>query len=737
MIALRFLAICIVWTLSLHLLPAFAQHQNPSARPRIALVLSGGGARGFAHVGILRGLQEMRIPIDIVVGTSMGSVIGGAYAAGVSVDQLAGIIRETDWDSVIADRPARDGLTFRRREDDLLLPSRIEFSANRSGLSLPPAVAGNAALELALAQLLPGNTRDLPVNRLPLPFRSVASDLLTGELVELIDTPLFLAIRASLAVPGVFAPVRVKQRLLVDGGLVRNLPVDMARAMGADIVIAVNVGTPLAPESELGSAVGVAQQMLQILTEQNVQRSIKELGPQDILISPELNGVSFLDFKSHARAISAGEHAVRALAQRLAPLALDAGAYAVTEGRRLAAPAREDQPLPLARLQVQHQGKINPQALNRQSGLREGDLVSLAQVRQAIGNLYGRADLARVESEVSDENGQRSVLIKSSDADWASSRLRVGLELASDFSDSNTFALKLMHVGSSLNNWGAELRTNAQIGSTRGVKMELWQPLGPGAQWYLAPSLGYNASTIDGFIEGRRLYRRGYDLRTATAQIGYQLGNWGDVHLGIRRSKLNARFAIPDIQELPQENLFDTTQFVNFRVDSLDSLAFPSSGFLIDASWERSPSTRPDQPSLASSSVQALSAFHNGNWAGHLYGEWARAQQGSAPLSLGGFLRLSGTQNGSIQGRSVALARAVMARRIGFLPSVLGGVMRVGFSAELGGSFDQDQALEKQSFKLAGSGFFAVDTRFGPLYLAAGATYHDRRTLYLFLGPPW
>lgn len=263
------------------------------ARPKVALVLSGGGARGFAHIGVLRALRAQRVPVDIVVGTSMGAVVGGAYAAGRSVSELEQLVRETAWDRVLADRPARYDLDFRRKEEDQLLPSRIELAITKAGVSLPPAAAGNAALEQALTRLLPQGMRDRPINQLGLPFRTVASDLLTGDLVELSDTPLFLSMRASLALPGVFAPVRLNQRLVVDGGLVRNLPVELARAMGADIVIAVNVGTPLAKESELSSAFGVAQQMLQILTEQNVQRSIKELGSKDVLIAPDLSGLVF------------------------------------------------------------------------------------------------------------------------------------------------------------------------------------------------------------------------------------------------------------------------------------------------------------------------------------------------------------------------------------------------------------------------------------------------------------
>ncbi|MES2126940.1 MAG: patatin-like phospholipase family protein [Pseudomonadota bacterium] len=732
--ACRILIACCLCALQLQAFGAEVQ----AARPRVALVLSGGGARGFAHIGVLRVLHEMRIPVDYVVGTSMGSVIGGAYAAGASVKELETMARTTDWDRVVADRPARDDLAVRRREEDLLLPSRIEFGLSRDGISLPPAAASNAALELALNHLLPPGTRDKPVNQLPLPFRSVASDLLNGELVDLVDTPLFLTMRASLAVPGVFAPVRIKERLVVDGGLVRNLPVDMARAMGADIVIAVNVGTPLAPEKELGSALGVAQQMLNILTEQNVQRSIKELGPKDILIAPDLAGVSFLDFQTFDKAIRAGEKAARALAGRLAPLALPAADYARLENRRLAPPLLDDVALPLATLEVQGSGHINANALAAQTGLHEGTLVTKEQVSKAASSLYGRGDVARVETEINDDAGRRSVVIKATEAEWARSRLRVGLELASDFKDSNSFAVKLMHTQSSINSWGAELRTQARIGTSRGFGVEFWQPLGVGSPWYVAPSYQYDSSSNDVFADGRRLARFGYNATTMGVVLGRELGNWGNLQIGVLRQRADGRITIPDDPAVPAQHGVDTAHYIHYTVDTLDTLAFPTRGLLLNATVERSPGGDSGE-SLARSQVLGLAAFHTDNWAGHVYGEWARAQRGSAPLALGGFMRLSGTQESSVEGRSIAFARLSMARRIGKLPLTLGGTVRAGFSLEAGGGYNQDDPLKikRSGLRQAGSLFLSVDTRFGPAYLAAGATRDGGQTLYVFLGPFW
>ncbi|MFL6675502.1 MAG: patatin-like phospholipase family protein [Massilia sp.] len=714
---------------------AAAADAGPHARPKIALVLSGGGARGFAHIGVLRALRELRVPVDMVVGTSMGGVVGGAYAAGAGIDELERLARDTDWDNVVADRPARDALVFRRREEDSLMPSRIEFGLHRDGLALPPSAAGNAALEQALAQLLPAGTRDTPVDALALPFRSVASDLVTGELVELATTPLFLTMRASLAVPGVFAPVRINGRLVADGGLVRNLPIDLAHEMGADIVIAVNVGTPLAPERSLGSAIGVAQQMINILTEQNVQRSLKELRPQDILVAPDLDGVGFLDFHKLDRALGAGEQAARALAPRLAALSLGAGEYAQFEARRLAAPALVDTALVLHSVEVEGGGRINPQALKRQSGLKEGMRATTAEVRQAAESLYGRGDLARVDAGIRDSSGQRDVTIHATEADWASSRVRVGLELGSDFDDANSFALKLMHVRSSIDSWGAELRTVLRVGDKRELGVQFWQPLGPGSPWYVAPSLQYGSLSSDVFSEGRRQARTGYSVGGASLVFGRELGNWGDLQLGARRQRAAVTVQIPQ-SGAPADYVYDTTHFARLRIDTLDSLGFPSRGIFVDASLEGSP-TASAPTSLARSSLVALAALHTTNWAGHLYGEWARAQRGSAPLTLGGFLRLSGTVPDSVEGQNIGFARMVLARRIGALPITVGGTLRAGFSLEAGGGYDSGHPLRAATLRKAGSAFLSVDTRFGPAYLGAGATQDGDRTLYLFLGPIW
>ncbi len=708
---------------------------DPKPRPKIALVLSGGGARGFAHVGVLRVLKEMRVPVDFVVGTSMGAVVGGAYAAGRSVEDIEDIVRNTSWETVLADRPARDALDFRRREEDVTLPSRIEFAVTKSGFTFPPSAAGNSALEQALTRLLPNGMKSEHVNHLPIPFRSVASDLVTGEMVELSDTPLFITLRASLAVPGMFAPVHINKRLVVDGGLVRNLPIDMARKMGADIIIAVNVGTPLAEEKELGSAISVAQQMIQILTEQNVQRSLKELEKNDILISPDLSGINFLDFDEHHNAMLAGDIATRQLDKKLAPLSTSIEDYRLYEQMRTAESKAPDTSLKITSIEISGSKNINPNILLKQSGLQINEVTSEEKILQVTGKLYGRGDLDHVEVEMEDHPGGRDVVIKTHEAVWSKNRMRLGIELSSDFRDSHKFSLGAMHVASSINSWGGEGRIVAKIGADRQLGGQFFQPLGEGNEWYIAPSLQSDASSTDIFSEGRNV-RYGYHGSSVSFPLGRQLGNWGDIQIGLRRESVEVK------QLLPEEvgsalKVYQNTEFLNFRIDTLDSLAYPTRGNFFTLNWERAQAHQYKQKATLNSSIIGMSAFTQGEWAGHVYGEWSRSQGDTAPLSLGGFLRLSGMPADSLSNKTVALGRVVVAHRIGSMPAALGGAVRLGFSAELGGGFGQGEAIKFSKIKRSSSAFVAFDTRFGPLYFGAGATQGAGSTFYLFLGPIW
>ncbi|MEO6280634.1 patatin-like phospholipase family protein [Roseateles sp.] len=716
---------------------AFAEPLPP--RPRIGLVLSGGGARGLAHIGVLRVLEEMQVPVDFIVGTSMGAVVGGAYASGRSLDELEALVKGANWNAILADRPARDRLAIRRREDDERLPSRIEFGFNlERGAMLPGGAAGNGQLEATLSSLLPATRMDDPLRKLPIPFRAVATDLLSGEMLDQADTPLFEALRASMAVPGVFAPLRVNGRPLVDGGLVRNLPIDVARSLGADIIIAVNVGTPLLEEREITSAVMVANQMLQILTEQNVQRSLRELKAQDIIIDPDLGAMGFMDFYRADEAMATGRRAALAAGERLAALASPA-AFAALQARRLDVPESAMAALPLGELKISGSRRLNAEALRAELALRPGDPVGRADLNRAVERLDGTGDLERIETQIDDrDDGRRNVEFKLSEADWAASRVRLGLELYSNFADASSYSLVAMHVANWLNAWGAEARTVARIGTTRGLNTEFYQPLGPGSRWFVSAKLGYTAGANDVFDQGQRALRLSSSLASAQLELGHRVAGLGDLRLGFGRLRASDEVVLPVVPGQGGRSQTYGQQYVELHTDSLDSLAFPSRGQWTTARIEW---LHPrGESSVINASLLGLAAFRLGEWAGQLYGEFAHAERGQA-RSLGGYLRLSGTPDGSLLGENMVLGRVVMARRIGEMPVGLGGAVRIGFSLEAGavgaGAGLRLANLPRSGWQQAASGFLSVDTRFGPFYLALGTTRGGETAAYLLLGPSW
>ena len=223
----------------------------------------------------------------------------------------------------------------------------------------------------------------------------------------------------------------------------------------------------------------------------------------------------------------------------------------------------------------------------------------------------------------------------------------------------------------------------------------------------------------------------------ATLVFGRQLDNWGTIEAGASRGFGKVDILLPATLNQDSLRYFSTTHFLRFRLDTLDSLANPSRGYLISTSWEQTPARNPGERSEAQSQVDALSAFQLGDWAGHLYGEWSRSERGAAPNPLGGFLRLSGTANNSLAGDATAFGRFVLARKIGALPTTIGGAIRTGFSLEAGNSYGNGQALRLNSLKQAASAFVSVETRFGPVFFGAGATRGNGSSLYLFLGPIW
>jgi len=307
----------------LSLIPeAAAAAPAPASRPRIGLALSGGGARGVAHVGVLQVLEEHRIPIDYIAGTSMGAVVGGLYATGMPVARLDSVVRAMDWLAAFSDDTPRAQRTFRRKRDDDLFLVRHKPGVRGLGLRLPPGLLDGQRIDLLLKRLtLPVVTvRDF--DRLATPYRAVAAELVTGRPVVLGHGDLALAMRASMSIPGAFAPREVDGRLLVDGGIIDNFPIEVARSLGAEVVIAVDIATPRQTRDELTSIPAIMYRLSMVASDHNRERQERTLGARDVLIRPSLGSLTIASFDRAGDAIAIGRRAAEAALASLEPLAV-------------------------------------------------------------------------------------------------------------------------------------------------------------------------------------------------------------------------------------------------------------------------------------------------------------------------------------------------------------------------------------------------------------------------------
>src|SRR6185503_5540538 len=325
-------AACLAALVTFSMLPIHARAQTATAsshastlvqRPKIGLALSGGGARGFAHIGVLEWFEQNHIPVDYVAGTSMGGLIGALYAMGMTPDEMRAFAGTIDWDKVLQGPPAYDELSFRRKEDRRAYPSTIELGA-KNGLSVPVGINPGHQINLVFDRLTLPYSTIKSFDDLPIPFRCVATDMVAAEPVVLKDGSLADALRATMAIPGVFTPVEVDGRVLADGGLLNNIPVDVVKAMGADIVIAVNVGTPLGRREDIQTLTGMLSQVIGVATIEGDRRSLRQA---DYVITPALGSYTLTDFNASTALADLGLKSATTQGEPLLKLQIDDAAW--------------------------------------------------------------------------------------------------------------------------------------------------------------------------------------------------------------------------------------------------------------------------------------------------------------------------------------------------------------------------------------------------------------------------
>lgn len=706
------------------------------AVPRIGLALSGGGARGLAHVGVLKVLEEMRVPISCITGTSMGAIVGGTYASGRSADEMAKIVVAADWDGLFRDAPPRKEIAVRRKFDDYKTLFKPEFGVKDGSLSLPKGVIAGVSIEAFFRELATPAVGIGDFNKLPIPFRAMATDIETGQSIVLDRGSLAQAMRASMSVPGAIAPVEIDGRLLVDGGIANNLPIDEARKLCGEVIIAVNISTPPLKREELTSALSVTAQLINFLGKQTVDEQIKSLGAKDVLISPELGDISAGSFRRAQDAITIGEQATRALAGQLTRYSVPPEQYAALRLRQVAearALGKVDE------IRVEGLKRTNPAVALSLVESKPGEPLSEEKLGADLRRIYGTGDYESISYQlVGGETGPRAMLIEPIEKTWGPNYLRFGLALASDFSGDSQFNALVQYRRTWMNRLGAEWVTEVQIGQDTHFATEFYQPLNEAGKWFIAPNVYVGQQTRSVFIGEDKVADYLTSLTQGGLDAGAVLGTWGQLRFGPVMSRVYARVETGS-PVLPSVRQTTSGLRAGLFIDQTDNAWFARSGYGLVATAYAAMESMGSNESYNRLEASGRVAH---SWGPHTFN--VAASGGSslnsdmpayASFSLGGPLHLSAYRINEFAGRRFAFGRLMYYNRTLPLPDLLGSGIYVGASAEVGRMSDRSDGLPSEGTVWSGSTFLGADTFLGPAYFGVGVGA-GRWSLFLLLGAP-
>ena len=710
---------------------------TPGRRPRIGLVLSGGGARGAAHIGVLEILDQLHVPVDAISGTSMGAVVGGLYASGLSAQDIAQVAGSLNWQDAFHDRPPRSELTFRRKQEDDSYLVDFPVGVRDWSFQLPKGLIKGQSLEMLLRRLtLPVATTN-SFDALPTPFRAVATDLATGEPVVMQNGDLASAMRASLSAPGVFVPTEREGRVLVDGGIADNLPIDVARKMNVDILIVVDVGAPLYAREHLGSATTISNQMLSILIRRDATRQLATLTHSDVLISPEMGGLSSFDFAVVPKAMAAGSKAAQDMVAQLRALALSPDDYARYVADRDA--ARRGLPR-IDYVKVDPASKPYVNALTELFGPFAGQPLEPKALEHTIDDFYGRGQLETLDYQVLNDGDQHGLLISAQQNSWGSDYVRFGLGLQDDFQGNATYNIGARLVMGDITQTGGEWVWDLQTGTSPHIYTELYLPFEQTSAYFVDPHTEFDDVNVP-LVDSGQNYLKEYRVHTfhSGVDFGRELENFGELRFGAYHEQGGSSVLIGSQQ--PKTAFNANGYFAKFSLDQLDDVRFPHNGQLASVEWNSEKYEVGSDKPFDRLSVNYLAAGTFGRETAMFWVSGGATFNQTDPRDvrtqypLGGLFDLSGVAANSLAGPQFAIARVLLYRKIG-----KGGdgpfdfPTYVGVSLEAGNVYDKLGDINWANSRKDASVFLGIDTLLGPVYLATGYEEHGREAFYLFLG---
>ncbi|MFN2360408.1 MAG: patatin-like phospholipase family protein [Marinobacter sp.] len=703
-----------------------------TGRPKVGLVLSGGGAKGMAHVGVLRVLEEMNIPVDFVVGTSAGSAVGALYAFGMEVHDIEERFIDMDWVSSFRDDPGRAYKPVRRKRQDWRFPVAPGIGIRADGLHLGGGIIAGQNLGFILNELTRSASLVEDFDELATPFRAVATDLETGQQVVIGKGNLSEAIRASMSFPGVYAPVTLDGQLLVDGGVANNLPVSVARDLGADIIIAVDITDPLLEREEIREAYSVVGQLTTMMTRRNTEQQLELLTDRDILIRPDLEGLSSADFYEAPALFELGASGARKHAGELRHLSVGEDEWLSYRSR---VQSHSSSPGLITGVRIDDRLRLAGDFLRERIRQQSGEPLGVDALEEDLKRIYGLGYYETVSYSLAPgEGGGTELVIRVREKSWGPNYLSFGLNYEDNFENETRFNLATSLRMTGLNALGGEWATGLQLGTQPWVRTEWFQPLDYGFKRFLTLGGEYSRESLSAFDgEGERITEVDITSRQLDLAVGTELGVNGEIRLEYMRG-----YATVDEQVgqpvAPSGSIQSGSLNLRLVHDSLDDTFLPESGGFAGIRG------RVERPGLGSDrdfdsvTVMALgtASWRKTSLTGLLYG--SAVTRGVAGIEnsvlLGGFRRLSAYSQGEVAGEDAALASVFARQEFGgpFVPWFAG----VGF--ETGNAWSSLGDARWNNLLHSGSVFAGVETFMGPLQVATAYNNEDDWSAYLSLG---
>ncbi|MUV13858.1 patatin-like phospholipase family protein [Noviluteimonas gilva] len=702
-------------------------------RPRIGLALGGGGARGVAHISVLKELEALHIPVDCIAGTSMGALVGGLYASGRSTDEMEKLILSTDWKQLFNDSVPREERSYRRKHDDRdgLATVGVGISGGRVRVS-PGLLQGERILSMFERETLGVSEID-DFDKLPIPFRAVGTDLNTGQSVVLGSGSLPMAMRASMSLPGIFQPMQINGTVLIDGGVANQVPIDVVRAMGADIVIAVDVGTPLETLDRNASLLQVVSQMSGMLTVGNTQRMLATLDDRDVLIVPKLGSdVKTGDFEKAARALEIGNDAAEEARPRLAHLSVAPDAYAAWKQGR---PVVATSPPVIAFVKLDNETPYSDEFLLSQLDIDVGKPLDTQRMEDQLIRVYSLGTLASITYDVVREDGQTGLRVHAREKAQGPNYVQLGFTLSSDFQGTFETSLRAAILVTPLSENGAEGRVTATVGTEPSLMGEYYRPFGATNRWMTYTRVGYFNPNYHIFDDSGHDIAE-YDVRSMLAdfQFGREFGNYGAAGIGYLRAVGKAKVETGDPQ-LPRFN-FDTGRAYAFvSVDRSDSLYFPTKGYWGNLSYTVAREGLGSDTNYDTIDFDIIAAKPFEKNAMQFGASYHATVDGVLPIQdryrLGGRGKLVGFRTNELTGQNYALVFVGYTYR---LAEVFGRSALVGGTIEYGNAWENRSDMAWDDGILNASAYLGFDSWFGPMLFGYGWREGGDGVLFLEIG---